>query len=511
MGALSELYLERPGQAVSVDLTTLRVDAVRLRSLPWERVFAERDQLEAGAIANPDEGRQVGHYWLRSAQLAPTIAQATAIGDAVESVRDFVRDVRSGAVCAPDGTPFTDVLHIGIGGSALGPGLLVDALGTSDGLAVHLLDNTDPDGVYRILDALGERLRSSLLVVVSKSGSTPEPNNALAIVQSKLTERGLPVAGVCVAITVAESKLDRRAQSEGWLARFPLWDWVGGRTSATSVAGLLPCGLAGGDIAGLLAGAAQMDAWTRNNDPLHNPAAMLAGAWYATGKGHGERACAVIPYADRLTLLARHLQQLVMESIGQALDLDGNEVHQGLTVYGNKGSTDQHAYVQQLRDGRDDFFVTFVQVLGIGRHADVEVEPGINTGDYLHGFFLGTRRALVEAGRPCLTLTVDEVNAHTVGALVALFERAVSFYGSLVRINPYHQPGVEAGKRAAREALDLSQRARAALAQESLTVASLARSLNADALELYFLLRRLEATGRVTSVDNGRETLWSTP
>ena len=94
-----------------------------------------------------------------------------------------------------------------------------------------------------------------------------------------------------------------------------------------------------------------------------NPAALLALAWHHAGDGRGGRDMVVIPYKDRLALLARYLQQLVMESLGKEKDLDGRVVHQGLAVYGNKGSTDQHAYVQQLREGLDNFFVTFIRVL----------------------------------------------------------------------------------------------------------------------------------------------------
>src|ERR1044072_2451518 len=162
----------------------------------------------------------------------------------------------------------------------------------------------------------------------------------------------------------------------------------------------------------------------------------------------------VMPYLDRLLLFSRYLQQLVMESLGKQLDLDGRRVEQGLAVYGNKGSTDQHAYVQQLREGVPNFFVVFIRVLESGGAAQ-EVEPGVTAGDYLHGFLLGTRTALYENERESMTITVPRVEARTVGALIALFERAVGLYANLVGINAYHQPGVEAGKKAAASVLAL--------------------------------------------------------
>ena len=171
----------------------------------------------------------------------------------------------------------------------------------------------------------------------------------------------------------------------------------------------------------------------------------------------------VLPYKDRLLLLSRYLQQLVMESLGKELDLQGVRVNQGLTVYGNKGSTDQHAYVQQLRDGVDNFFAVFIEVLRDREGASPEVEPGVTSGDYLQAFLLGTREALSGGGRASITITVERVDARTVGMLIALFERAVGLYASLIGINAYHQPGVEAGKKAATAALVLREKAVSAL------------------------------------------------
>ncbi len=141
-----------------------------------------------------------------------------------------------------------------------------------------------------------------------------------------------------------------------------MWDWVGGRTSQTSAVGLLPAALQGLDIDGLLAGAREMDVATRSRELAKNPAALLALAWHHAGSGKGAKDMVVLPYKDRLELFSRYLQQLVMESLGKEKDLDGR-VQQGLAVYGNKGSTDQHAYVQQLRDGVANHFVLFIEVL----------------------------------------------------------------------------------------------------------------------------------------------------
>src|SRR5947208_10468669 len=170
-----------------------------------------------------------------------------------------------------------------------------------------------------------------------------------------------------------------------------------------------------------------------------------------------------LPYKDQQVLFAKYLQQLVMESLGKEKDLEGKIVHQGIAVYGNKGSTDQHAYVQQLRDGVLNFFVTFIEVGKDRDDARFEVEKGVTSGDYLHGFLRGTRSALYDSGRESITISIPEVNAFTVGGLIALYERAVGFYGSLVNVNAYHQPGVEAGKKAATRILEMQKQVEAKL------------------------------------------------
>jgi glucose-6-phosphate isomerase len=337
-------------------------------------------------------------------------------------------------------------------------------------------------------------------VLVSKSGSTPEPNNAYALVARALSEQGLDVASRSIAISCEGSALWKRAEKERWRRLFPMWDWVGGRVSVCCAVGLLPGDLAGVDTAAFLAGARDMDEWTRTTSWRENPAALMAGGWYLVGSGHGDRAMVVLPYSDRLALLSRHLQQLVMESLGKKHDRQGNVVHQGLVVYGNKGSTDQHAYEQQLRDGRDDFFAVFVQVLGDGNGDRTELGDGANAGDYLQGFLLGTRRALREGGRPSLTITIPAVDAYALGGIFALFERAVSLYGSLVDVNAYDQPGVEAGKKAACEVLLLCARLREALGPTETELPALAAKVNADVVEVFYVLERWCATGRAVRV-----------
>lgn len=452
----------------------------------FERVFAEMRELEGGAIANADEGRRVGHYWLRASACAPGELGA-AIDAERASALAFARSVLDGELCAANGEPFEAMCLIGIGGSALGPQLVIDALqDPGRGLRFVSLDNTDPDGIARSLASID--LARTLFVVISKSGGTKETRNAMLEARAACASAGVAFAAHAVAVTGIGSQLDRNAEEERWIQRFPMHDWVGGRTSVCSAVGLLPAALCGVDMDALLDGAAAMDASTRGEAISENPAAQLAIACWIGAEGRGARNMVVLPYADRLLLLGRYLQQLVMESLGKEHDRDGAVVEQGLTVYGNKGSTDQHACVQQLRDGVEDFFACFVRVLDDGVEDALEVEAGVSSADYLHGFYLGTRRALAEKKRRSLTITVPRVDARVLGMLIALFERCVGYYASLANINAYHQPGVEAGKRGAAEALELRARILEALGAESRSIEDLAAACASEDLVTTALL-----------------------
>ncbi|MGF1453417.1 MAG: glucose-6-phosphate isomerase [Opitutales bacterium] len=494
-------YYAFPEIDFALDLSLARCDEAFVSEMApaMHRAFAAMEELESGAIANPDEGRQVGHYWLRAPEMAPTQETREAIEHTLRRIEDLAAQVRSGELKGHNG-PFHNLLCIGIGGSALGPQFVAQALGSPDRdpLDLFFFDNTDPDGFDRVLHQIEHELGQTLVVVTSKSGSTPETRNGMLEAQAAYRGAGLDFGRHAIAITGEGSKLDKVAESEGWLARFPMWDWVGGRTSELGPVGLVPAALSGYDIRAMLAGAREMDALTRKPDLNANPAALMALAWYRLTGGKGERDMVVLPYKDRLELFSRYLQQLVMESLGKREDLDGNVVEQGIAVYGNKGSTDQHAYVQQLRDGLPNFFAVFIEVLRDREGLSPLVDGSFTAGDYLHGFFLGTRKALADNDRPSLTLTIGSVSANSVGQLIALFERAVGFYASLVNINAYHQPGVEAGKKAAASTLELRGKLLARLREEpekTFTAESLAQELGLenDIPAIFKILHHLSA------------------
>lgn len=495
-----QYYLVNDELGISLDISRMRFDDDFLSKMEpaAQKAFTAMQALEKGAIANPDEKRMVGHYWLRAPELAPTAELRDEIVKAYASVKEFALKVHQAG-------KFTDMLVVGIGGSALGPQFVSDALGTAaDKMRLHFFDNTDPDGIDRVIESLSSRLEHTIVVVISKSGSTPEARNGMLEAEAAYKNAGVDFASRAVAVTGVGSQLDQYAEKNGWLVRFPMWDWVGGRTSVMSTVGLVPLALQGLDVGRFLEGAAAMDSWTRNSETLKNPAMLLALMWHVAGGGKGGKDMVILPYKDRLCLFSKYLQQLVMESLGKEHDLDGKQVNQGIAVYGNKGSTDQHAYVQQLRDGVNNFFATFIEVRKARGVEGIEVEPGVNCGDYLQGFLRGTRTALYEGGRDNLTVSIPEVNPATVGALIALYDRAVGFYASLVNINAYHQPGVEAGKKAAASVLKTQSDVRGALSATPQTSAQIATAAGLDPEAVFHALTHLVANDRkVVKVSGG--------
>lgn len=426
--SLDSTILRDPTTSVVVDMSGAPGAEMDLST-----AMAAMAELERGAIANPSEGRQVGHYWLRAPELAPDG------GAAIRATHEQIR-----ALC--EGSD-NNVLLIGIGGSALGPELAIDALAPSKE-RFFILDSADPTGIQDTLKRIDPS--QTTVIVASKSGRTAETRIALRAAQAHWAAEGQAFADSAIAITTAGSELAQLA--EGWRATIPVWDWVGGRTSITSAVGLLPMALMGIDIDAFLAGAAAMDRWTRQPT---NPAARMAAAWAAAG----ERSWVMLPYADHLKHLGRYMQQLAMESLGKSHTRSGRAIHHGRAVYGNKGSADQHALVQQLRDGPDDVLVHFIAV-----HPGPMSSPLLqDAADTQLSLLHGTRSALNEVGRPTVSITLPDLSPHTLGALIALFERAVGLFAELVDINAYDQPGVEAGKQAATGLVDDIHRVERAL------------------------------------------------
>ena len=407
-----------------------------------DAAFIELAQIEAGEIMNQTEQRMVGHYWLRDAELAPT----AEIKAEIQSVNAEIEKL----IAQLEGSKFKNILLIGIGGSALGPQFIAKALRYKLKRKIFFFDNTDPEGYEDTLAEIDD-LSETLSIVVSKSGGTPETYNGMRVAEYAYTQSDLDFSKHAMAITMPDSKLGKIAKENNWIAVAPMFDWIGGRTSIWSAVGLLPLGLLGMDSENFLAGARDIDILGRSKDVQQNPAMLLALFWLQQTKGKAAKNMVLLPYSDRLALFGKYLQQLVMESLGKEKDRSGAVVNQGITVLGNKGSTDQHSYIQQLREGPNDFFASFVKTTTTSSKLNIQVKDDKTVSDYLDGFFMGTRKALFDNKRESLSIFIPQVDEYYLGALIALYERAVSFYASFVDVNAYDQPGVEAGKIAANE------------------------------------------------------------
>ena len=456
----------------------------------FDKAFESLVELENGAISNIDEKRQVGHYWLRNSSIAPTNQIKISLDNEINDIKQFGNDILNGKTLNKLGQKYTDVLWIGIGGSSLGPLLIVESLQKRNvGINFSFIDNVDPFLISEKLLELNDRLTNTLFVIVSKSGGTPEPKIAMEIIRNNVESKGINWPSQSIAITMSGSKLYQKAYEENWLKIFNLPDWVGGRTSITSSVGLLPLVFINENIDNFLKGASKMDELSRSKVIEKNPAALLAASWYFSGEGIGKRDMVVLPYRDRLQVFSKYLQQLVMESLGKKNDRSGNIVHQGISVFGNKGSTDQHAYVQQLRDGLDNFFCIFIESLDAP--SDLNCFGLEDPKTYLSGFLQGTRSALSNEGRQSVTITIDKFDGYSLGAIIALFERAVSLYAELVNINAYDQPGVEAGKKAAAEIILIQKRIKSLFEEkDKLSIKEIDEMIEISNPETIFLIMR---------------------
>lgn len=406
--------------------------------------YKEMNRIEAGEIKNPDENRKVTHFTDRSVYSGSKLFM---------EVEEFAEEVRTGNIRGSTGKKFESLVVNGIGGSALGPQLMQFAINgpywnelgetkRNGYLKIYFLDNTDTAGIADLVNAID--LETTLVAHISKSGGTQETKNNMISLQKIYEKAKLNFAAHSCAVTMKKSELDDTARGAKWLKIFEMAESIGGRTSETSIVGHLPAALTGLNFKKFLDGACWMDSLTRKNDFPSNPAYQLAAMWYIAGKGKGDRNMVIVPYSDRLILLSRYLQQLVMESLGKEKDLDGKTVNQGLNVFGNKGGTDAHAFIQQLNDGRDDFFVTFIEVLK--DKMELPINGSITMGDYLHAFFAGLSGALRSKNRQVISMAIPEVNEFNMGMIIALYERAVAVYAEFVHINAFHQPGVQAYK-----------------------------------------------------------------
>ena len=476
---LTALHCE--GAGITADFSRQRVrleDRDALLAYAAERGLAQgAEQLFGPNRLNPTEGRAVLHTALRRApEVTPLVLDgvdiSAAIAEALRRMGRIAEDLRSGRWRGATGAAITDVVHIGIGGSFLGPALACEALGPSTGPRLHFLANVDGVAAQRTLAGLNPT--RTVIIVASKSFSTLETQVNARTVRRWFLTRGLSEGDLkhhCLAIT---TQLDAAAAfgipPEQCL---PLWDWVGGRFSLWSPMGL-PVAIAQGmkTFEALLAGARAMDEHFRTADGAQNLPLLLSLFEFWNQNVLGTQSHAFLPYADALTQLPAYLQQLEMESNGKSVTVEGRPVPEatGTILWGTVGTNGQHATHQLLHQGTQPFSATFVfQRQGApgleDHHRWLRAHCIAQAEAFARGLTEAEIRAsLTEAGvepeeaerlaphkrlpgnHPSSLLIIDQVDAHSLGALLSLHEHKVFCHGMLWGINSFDQWGVEFGK-----------------------------------------------------------------
>ncbi|MDR1619537.1 MAG: glucose-6-phosphate isomerase [Clostridiales bacterium] len=363
---------------------------------------------------------------------------------------------------------FENFVVLGIGGSALGPIAVQQALNPPyynellkaqrGGPRFFVEDNADPERMAALLHVID--IEKTMFNVITKSGGTSETMSQLLIVCGLLEARvGTDAIRNHLIATTGNGEGDlMKIAKELGLKTYCVPDGVGGRFSELCPVGLLAAAVCGIDIRALLAGAAYMDACCAKDDIWENPAYMLAALQYAAMQ-RGCNISVMMPYADGLKYMADWYAQLWAESLGKRYALDGSETFCGQTPVKALGVTDQHSQVQLYTEGPYDKVVTFLDVgayrarveipHGFESIPDVAFLGGHSLNELMAAERIATEYALHKSGRLSHTITLPEVNAFTIGQLLYLFEVQTAFAGELLNINAFDQPGVEEGKNAA--------------------------------------------------------------
>ena len=345
---------------------------------------------------------------------------------------------------------FDNFLLLGIGGSALGPRSILEAMHPFHNLRgrprIFIYDNVDPMTLKSILDLVD--LGRTVINVVTKSGSTAETIASFMILWQLLKNRSLkPEEHLIITTDPAKGNL-RKIVNDYGLRSLPVPPGVGGRYSVLSPVGLLMAQTIGVDSDAMLKGAGDMHNRCMTADIWQNPAYLTASALFLMQKIKGRGISVMMPYADRLKAFSEWFCQLLAESLGK----DGK----GLTPYPSTGSTDQHSQLQLWMEGPQDKVVIFIVVEDYGTDIEIaDVFKDMEGLGYLSGHTLAellkteqeaSEMALAKNGRPSITLTVPRIDAYYLGQLFHFFELVTALTGILIGIDPFNQPGVEEGK-----------------------------------------------------------------
>lgn len=451
---------------------TQRVDdqtLVALQELADEARLVDRFiAMKRGQVVNriagfDSENRMALHTACRDLfRDTPDHPQATADAHAeLDKLREFLRGLESGAVTNDRGEAFTDMVQVGIGGSDLGPravALALAAFARRD-RTLHFIANVDPDDTAAVLRGLD--LSRTLVVIVSKSGSTLETLTNEALVRQAFADAGLDPAGHFLAVTAKGSPMD---SPEKYLRSFYMFDTIGGRYSVTSMVGAVCLGFSLGmeQQLAFLQGAHQMDMAAEARECGKNPALLLAllGIWNRNFLGH--HTVAVLPYSQALHRFTAHLQQCDMESNGKSVTIAGQMVScaTGPIVWGEPGTNGQHAFYQLLHQGTTVVPCEFIGFRHSQSGKDLLV-AGTLSQEKLLSNLLAQSIALATGSvsdnpnrffpgnRPNSVLLADRLDPFTMGALLALYEAKIVFQGFCWDINSFDQEGVQLGKRLA--------------------------------------------------------------
>ncbi|MBU0483008.1 MAG: glucose-6-phosphate isomerase [Proteobacteria bacterium] len=384
----------------------------------------------------------------------------------LDKLRQFLADLDAGLIKSPDGGPFTDLINIGIGGSDLGPRALYLALAAfkKKDHKVHFISNIDPDDAASILRQCD--LTRTLVNVVSKSGTTLETLTNEELVRAAFTQKGLDPANHFIAVTGENSPMDN---PQRYLRSFYMFDYIGGRYSATSMVGAVMLGFALGyeAVLEILLGANSVDLAAEETDIKKNIPLLMAllGIWNHNFLGH--ETLAILPYSQALIRFTAHLQQCDMESNGKSINRQGHSLNYqtGPIIWGEPGTNGQHAFYQLIHQGTTIVPTEFIGFRRSQYEEDIEIKGTISQ-EKLNANLLAQSLALATGeknqnpnknfpgNRPNSLLIADRLTPFNMGSLLAIYEAKITFQGFIWNINSFDQEGVQLGKNLANRLLD---------------------------------------------------------
>jgi len=362
---------------------------------------------------------------------------------------------------------YTDLIQVGIGGSELGPKAIYMALKafSKPNKRVHFISNVDPDDVAGVIREVD--LKKTLVVIVSKSGGTLETRTNEELVRERFKKEGIDPVKHMIAVTGKGSPMDNPSV---YRESFYMWDYVGGRYSATSMVGCVALSFALGmeKLLDFLRGASAMDKHALEKKPEENLplTAALLGIWNRNFLGH--HTCAILPYSQAMVRFSAHLQQLDMESNGKRIDKNGKAVtfSTGPIIWGEPGTNGQHSFYQLIHQGTNEVPVEFISFLETQYGEDLEFKGTTSQQKLLSNVFaqsigLATGKQsdnpnkLFPGNRPNSLMMAKKCDPYTIGALLAYYEHKVAFQGFIWNVNSFDQEGVQLGKVLANQIIDL--------------------------------------------------------